>query len=141
MILLETSRNIAASAYKVFAAFADGERLARWFGPAGFTNTFHTFEFESGGRWVYTMHGPDGKNYENESVFREVVPGKRIVIEHISLPKYELTIALAENGGQTKVTWIQDFENETFATKMTDFLKTANEQNLDKLSAEVLGSS
>ncbi len=137
MTTLKTSREIAASAEKVFAAFTDGERLARWWGPAGFTNTFHTFEFEADGRWIYTMHGPDGKDYPNESSFREVSPSERIVIDHVSLPKYELIISFDENDGKTTVSWKQTFENETFATKMNDFLATANEQNLDKLAAEI----
>ncbi len=139
MTTLKTTREIAASLDEVFAAFTDGERLARCWGPAGFTNTFHTFELETGGSWVYTMHGPDGKDYENESVFREVVPRQRVIIDHVSLPKYELTITFAESDGKTTVTWEQDFENKTFATKMRDFLTTANEQNLDKLTAEITG--
>jgi|SRR5690606_35095465 len=137
MTTLKTAREIAASVEEIFAAFTDGERLARWWGPAGFTNTFHTFEFETGGHWVYTMHGPDGKDYANESSFREVSPRERIVIDHVSLPKYELIISFAENDGKTTVSWEQTFENETFATKMNDFLATANEQNLDKLTAEI----
>lgn len=140
MTTLQTSRTIDASVEEVFAAFADAERLARWWGPAGFTNSFEVFELETGGRWVYTMHGPDGKDYPNESFFREVAAGERIVIEHIVLPRYTLVLTFAESEGKTTVTWEQDFENETFATKMNDFLKTANEQNLDKLSAEVLKS-
>lgn len=140
MTQFNLSREIDASVEEVFAAFADAERLARWWGPAGFTNTFHTFEFETGGRWVYTMHGPDGKDYPNESVFREVVPEQKVVIEHIVLPKYILTIIFAENDGKTTVTWEQDFENEAFATKMRDFLETANRQNLDRLTAEVIGA-
>lgn len=76
MTQFETSREIAAPAEEVFAAFTDPERLARWWGPSGFTNTFHTFEFETGGRWVYTMHSPNGGNPENESVFELVEPRK-----------------------------------------------------------------
>ena len=55
------SRPIAAPPSSVFAAFGDPARLAVWWGPAGFTSTFHSFEFESAGRWSFTMHGPDGK--------------------------------------------------------------------------------
>ena len=137
MNAFNTSRKISAPIEDVFAAFCDPERLARWWGPAGFTNTFHTFEFQTGGRWVYTMHGPDGKDYPNESVFRAIVPEARIVIEHVVLPLYKLVISFAESGGKTIVTWEQEFENQVFATKMRDFLENANEQNLDKLETEV----
>ena len=29
----------------------DPARIARWWGPAGFTNTIHTFDFRPGGEW------------------------------------------------------------------------------------------
>jgi uncharacterized protein YndB with AHSA1/START domain len=45
---------------------------AQWWGPEGFANTFAQFEFKPGGRWVFVMHGPNGANYPNESVFREI---------------------------------------------------------------------
>jgi uncharacterized protein YndB with AHSA1/START domain len=53
----------------VFEAFARPEVLARWWGPNGFTNTFEVFEFRPGGRWKFVMHGPEGSNHPNESVF------------------------------------------------------------------------
>lgn len=137
MTILSTSREIASSVDEVFAAFSDGDRLARWWGPAGFSNTFDLCEFKTGGRWIYTMHGPDGKDYKNESIFREIVIGQKVVIEHIVLPKYTLTITLSEIEGKTTVTWEQDFENKAFATKMRDFLENANQQNLVRLTAEV----
>jgi hypothetical protein len=84
------SREIAAPIDQVFAAFTDPERHARWWGPDGFTNTFHLREFKTGGKWSYVMHGPDGRDYKNESVFEEVSP-RKIVIQHISGPKYRLT--------------------------------------------------
>ncbi len=137
MSILITSREISATAAEVFSAFTDAEAFARWWGPAGFSNTFELCEFETGGRWVYTMHGPAGEDYPNECVFREIVADQKVVIEHIVLPKYKLTITFSENNCKTTVTWEQDFENKTFATKMHDFLETANKQNLDRLCAEV----
>lgn len=137
MSILITTREIPAPAAKVFSAFIDSDALARWWGPAGFSNTFELCEFVTGGRWVYTMHGPDGKDYPNECVFREIAANRKVVIEHIVLPKYTLTITFSENDGKTTVIWEQDFENKTFATKMRDFLMTANNQNLERLAAEV----
>jgi len=84
MTTFRTSREIPAPAGDVFTAFADPNRLARWWGPAGFTSTFHRFEFVPGGRWVFTLHGPDGKNYPNESVFTAIDADRRIVIWHES---------------------------------------------------------
>ena len=46
---LKTFRTIPAAPKDVFAAFSDPERLARWWGPEGFTNTFNACEFKTGG--------------------------------------------------------------------------------------------
>ena len=137
MTTFNTSREIPAPIEEVFAALTDGERLARWWGPAGFTNTFHTFEFETGGRWVYTMHSPNGGNPENESVFDLVEPPRKLVIRHISKPLYRLTIELAPTDGGTTVSWSQVFDDAAVAERIAKIVVPANEQNLDRLSAEV----
>lgn len=137
------SRHIAAPTQQVFAAISDPARLARWWGPAGFTNTFDVCEFKAGGRWLFVMHGPDGKNYPNESVFEEIeapaTGAGRVVISHVCEPKFRLTITLtpAENG--TEVGWVQEFENSEFGRRFESILTPANEQNLDRLTRETLG--
>lgn len=137
MTPFNTSREIPATVEKVFAAFTDPKRLARWWGPAGFTNTISLCEFKSGGRWSYVMHGPDGKNYTNESTFAEVEPLKKVVIQHDSNPKYRLTITLEPSAKGTLVSWSQAFENSTVAEGLAPIVVPANEQNLDRLTAEV----
>jgi uncharacterized protein YndB with AHSA1/START domain len=140
MTPFSTSREIPAAVEQVFAAFSDPERLARWWGPAGFTNTFRLFEFRNGGRWSYTMHGPKAGNYPNESVFAEIEAPSRIVIEHVSEPKYRLTIGLAASTAGTVVSWSQAFEKPEVAKRIEHIVVPANEENLDRLSAEILRS-
>jgi uncharacterized protein YndB with AHSA1/START domain len=55
-----TARTLAHPPEAVFAAFETPERLAAWWGPAGFTNEFERFDFRVGGRWVFVMQAPDG---------------------------------------------------------------------------------
>jgi len=141
MTTFSTSREIAATAEKVFAAFSDPERLARWWGPAGFTNTFNICEFKNGGRWSYVMHSPHGGNPANESVFEQIEPLKKIVINHISEPKYRLTVELGSSEAGTVVSWSQEFESSEVASRIEKIVVPANEQNLDRLSAEVLQES
>lgn len=133
-----TSREIPAKPEQVFAAFSASERLARWWGPAGFTNTFQTCDFKPGGRWSFVMHGPDGRNYPNENVFAEIVPAKKVVIQHVSEPKFFLTVALAASATGTLLSWSQAFENADVARAIEPIVVPANEQNLDRLTAEVL---
>lgn len=137
MSLFRTSRILPASPEAVFEAIQNPERLARWWGPEGFRNTFHTFEFKPGGAWVFTMHGPDGTDYPNQSEFLEIVPGALVRIKHVNLPHFELSMSLEATVGGTLVTWVGVFENHAFAEQARAFLETANEQNLDRLTAEV----
>ena len=139
MNTFNTSREIPATTEDVFAAISDPGRLARWWGPAGFTNTFNVCEFEVGGRWSFVMHGPDGRNHPNESVFAEIEAPRKVVIEHVSEPKFRLTIALAPSApGQTVVSWSQAFGNPDIAERVQHIVVPANEQNLDRLTAEIL---
>jgi uncharacterized protein YndB with AHSA1/START domain len=137
MSIFRTSRELPAPPESVFAAIQDPVRLARWWGPDGFTNTFHTFEFRQGGSWLFTMHGPDGTDYPNQSEFLEIVPNSMVRIKHINLPRFELTIFIVPSTVGTLVSWDGIFENHEFAENMRQFLETANEQNLNRLAHEV----
>ncbi|MEN3940219.1 SRPBCC domain-containing protein [Prosthecobacter sp. SYSU 5D2] len=95
---------------RVFEAFSDPVRLARWWGPKGFTNSFHTFDFQPGGQWQLTMYSPDGHDFKNECVFQEITMPGRIVIEHVSAPKYVLAVTLEKAGDGTRLLWVQRFE-------------------------------
>jgi uncharacterized protein YndB with AHSA1/START domain len=139
--LLITSRVIDASREHVFAAFSDPDRLARWWGPKGFTNTFEEFDLRPGGRWRFVMHGPDGGHYPNESVFVDVVPGARLVLNHISAPRFVMTISLEEFGNKTKVGWRQVFVTAEECERVAKIAIEANEQNLDRLSALVAATA
>jgi len=132
---LSTERLFSATPRDIFAAFEQPDRLARWWGPNGFTNTFEHFEFKPGGRWTFVMHGPDGANYPNESVFREIQPDTKIVIEHVVQPWFRLTVTLTARGDRTHLSWVQEFENPETAARVRLVCEPANEQNLDRLAA------
>jgi hypothetical protein len=84
------------------------------------------------------MHGPDGRNYSNESVFAEIESPRKIVVQHISEPKFRLAIVLSSSATGTVVSWSQAFENSEVASRIEHIVVPANEQNLDRLSVEVL---
>lgn len=130
-------RLLTASPSEVFAAMSDPARVARWWGPTGFTNTIQQFEFKPGGKWLLTMHGPDGKDYSNESRFTRIVADQVFEIEHLNGHHFLLTIELAPMHGGTEVRWRQTFDTVEHYERIAQFVASANEQNLDRLAAEV----
>jgi len=134
---LVTTRVLSAPRERVFSAFSEAGQLAQWWGPEGFRNTFHEFDLRAGGAWRYTMHGPNGADYPNESVFVEVVKPERIVIEHVSGPRFRLTITLAAEAGRTRLTWRQRFPTAADCDRIKALAIPANEQNLDRLETRL----
>jgi uncharacterized protein YndB with AHSA1/START domain len=129
---------IAASPAQVFAAMRDPTRVARWWGPTGFTNTIHKYEFAIGGRWLLTMHGPDGKDYPNESRFTRIVPDQLFEVEHLGGHHFLLTLELQPHAAGTTVLWRQTFDTAEHYIQLAEFVAAANEQNLERLAAEVV---
>ena len=134
-------RRFPFPAPRVFDAFARPELLARWWGPNGFTNTFEVFEFRPGGRWQFTMHGPDGSNHPNESLFVQLDAPRRLVIQHVSPPRFVLTVDLHAHEEDTELGWTQVFEDAALAARIAHIVEPANEQNLDRLQAVLAGES
>ena len=132
------SRLINAPRERVFKAFSEPEHLARWWGPNGFTSTFHTFDLRGGGKWTFVLHGPDGTDYPNENVFVEVVAPQRVVVEHLSESHhFYLTITFESVENNTSVGWRQVFDDVEHKKRVAHIVEEANEQNLDRLEAEV----
>ena len=134
-----TTRIMKTPRETVFGAWTDPEKLKRWWGPNGFTNTFNLFEPKPGGKWSFVMHGPDGKNYPNESVFIEVVKPERIILHHLSAPFFQLTVIFDDLAGRTKISFRMLFENVAVCEAVKSIVHDGNEQNFDRLEAVLAG--
>lgn len=131
---LSTARRLPFAPSAIYRAFASPQRLASWWGPDGFTNTFEVFDFRVGGEWIFTMHGPDGRSYPNRSVFLILEPDREVVIRHDCAPLFTLTVRLSPAEGGTWLTWDQAFDDAATAQAVQAIVGTANEQNLDRLT-------
>ena len=132
------TRLIDAPRERLYHAFAQPEHLATWWGPDGFSNTFETFDLRVGGHWRFVMHGPDGTDYPNEIVFRELVAPERVVLEHLAtVHHFFLTITFTEEASKTLVGWRQVFDTAQKKEAIAKFVFDANEQNLIRLEKEV----
>lgn len=114
--LIQT-RTFEAPPETVFAAWTDPELLGRWWGPNGFTTTTHAFELRVGGRWQFTMHGPDGRDYQNEIEFQQVERPRRLGYRHLGQAgqepvRFTVTVEFAAlPGGRTLLTATSTFES------------------------------
>jgi uncharacterized protein YndB with AHSA1/START domain len=129
-----SSREFDFPRERVFEAWTNPEQLARWWGPKGFANTFHEFDLRPGGTWRFVMHGPNGVDYPNHSVFVEIVPLERIVFEHLSAPEFQVTATFEELNGRTKVTFRQLFKKMEEFERAKTYCIEGNEQNFDRLN-------
>ena len=132
-----TARVFNAPRELVFQAWTDPDQLVQWWGPKGFTNTFHEFDMRPGGIWRFVMHGPNGVDYQNKSVFVEVVNPERIVFDHVSGPRFQVVATFAEQAGKTTLTFRMRFESAAECDKVKAFAVEGNEQNFDRLEAQL----
>jgi len=100
---ISITRSFRAPPERVFDAWGSAEKLAKWFGPDGFTTTTHALDFRAGGEWRHTMRGPDGKEYPNHIRFVEVDRPRRIVYDHVSSPPFRTTVTFAAEGTGTRM--------------------------------------
>lgn len=85
------------------------------------------------------MHGLDGTDYPNHSVFDEIVAPERIVFQHLdAMHEFQMTIHFEERGGKTQITWRMLHPTIEKCQQVKEFVIPANEQNLDKLEAELI---
>ncbi|MFN7981971.1 MAG: SRPBCC family protein [Vicinamibacterales bacterium] len=79
---LRFTRRLQAPRSLVWKAHTEADRLVKWWGPEGFTITIHDIDVKTGGVWRLTMHGPDGVNYPNRILYREVVEPSLLDYDH-----------------------------------------------------------
>lgn len=108
---LSISRTLQAPIELVWEVWTTPEHIAQWWGPNGFTNTIQKMDVQEGGEWKLTMHGPDGTNYPNRSIYKEVIPYKKIVFEHFN-PHFITTVHFEAIGQTTIMNWSALFDSE-----------------------------
>ncbi|RYZ61030.1 MAG: ATPase [Chitinophagaceae bacterium] len=133
-----STRTVAASNEMVFAAWTNPDLLQNWWGPAGFTNTFEVFDLRPGGKWRFTMHGPDKGTYQNECVFMEITKPMRLAWNRLTKPLFQVVVTFEALGtNKTKIVFRQIFPSVAACNKIKAFAGDKNEENFDRLEAEL----
>jgi uncharacterized protein YndB with AHSA1/START domain len=122
---ISSVRTFRAPRALVWQAWTDPKHLERWWGPIGFTTTTKEFDLRPGGKWLHTMHGPDGTDYRNDIEFTNVVEPERIEYDHGPSPIFHTTVTFEESG-----------ENETQLSMRAVFpTKEERDRTVEKFGA------
>lgn len=76
---LRIVREFDAPRELVWRAWTEPELIKRWWGPGPFTSPFASVDLRVGGKYLFCMRSPDGKDYWSTGVYREIVPQERVV--------------------------------------------------------------
>ncbi|HEY3900297.1 MAG TPA: SRPBCC family protein [Chthoniobacter sp.] len=113
----------------VWEAWTDPEQVKHWWGPRGFTLTTHGKDFRPGGHWTYTMHGPDGIDYPNKTIYHEVEEHRKLVYDHGGHddrpPMFRVTVLFSENQGKTTMDMTMALKTPEAAEETRKFIKKA----------------
>jgi uncharacterized protein YndB with AHSA1/START domain len=142
---IRTSRVFDAPRELVWSALTDPAHVDAWWGPDGFTNITAKHDFRAGGSWVFTMRGPDGKDYPNAITYREIKPFERLAYRHGSSERenpgedFNTVILLEDLGGKTRLTMRATFKDKArrdFVIREYGAVEGAR-QHLEKLADQL----
>ena len=148
---LTIERLFDAPRERLWKAWTDPDLMARWWGPSGFTAPVIQIDLRVGGKFLGCMRSPDGKDYWNTGVYREIVAPERLVTTDsfadeqgnvVSASYYGMsadfplellvTITLEEQGGKTKLTLVHAGMP---AGEDRDMARAGWNESFDKLAA------
>jgi len=120
---LTITRWFDAPRERVWKAWTSVELMKKWWGPKFFTAPVIKTDLRVGGKYHFSMRGPDGKDYWSTGVYREIVPPERLVLtdsfadengnvvpaSHYGMTgdwpaALLITVTFEELGGRTKLT-------------------------------------
>jgi uncharacterized protein YndB with AHSA1/START domain len=95
----------------VFKAWTESAQALHWWGPQGFTITSCAMDVRPGGAFRVSMRSPQGTAHTKRGIYREVVPGERLVFTYAwedaaGQPGHEtvVTVRFADEDGKTRLT-------------------------------------
>jgi len=114
----------------VWEAWTDPAQIAQWWGPRGFSITTHSRDLRPGGTWVYTMHGPDGKDWPNFTRYHVVEPCARLEYDHgasseDAAPMFRVTAIFRDLGNRTEFEMTMTLPTAEAARQTRGFIKDA----------------
>lgn len=135
---ISVTRLVNAPRELVWKVWTEPEHIVNWWGPRGFTNTNKSMEVKPGGKWIFTMHGPDGTDYENVVIYHEIVKPEYLRYDHGEPGEetyFQVRVNFREVGDKTEVSVVSLFdtaERRNFVIEKYG-AEEGLKQNIDKL--------
>lgn len=118
-----------APAKLIWTVWTEDKHVTKWWGPRGFTLTTKSKDVRPGGKWIYTMHGPDGTDYPNITTYHEVIPYKKLVYDHGGNEErqrlFTVTVTFEEFKGKTVMDMTMTLDTPEAAEQIKGFIKQA----------------
>ena len=150
---LAITRTLDAPRELVWKAWTEPERFMRWWGPKIFTSPRCEIDLRIGGRFLWCMRWPDGRENYTTGEYVEIVPLERLVYtttfadaEGNAVPasyygmgddiafEMEVTVTFAEQDGNTMMTLTHA---GLPAGAISDSARQGWNESLDKLAASL----
>lgn len=142
---IDITRVYDAPVKAVWKAWTDPVETAKWWGPRGFTITNLSKDLRPGGHWSYIMHGPDGVDYPNRTLYYEVEECAKLVYDHGGSedrpPLFRVTVTFSESQGKTTMRMRMTLATVDVARETRKFIRKAGgDATWDRLD-EYLGQT
>ena len=76
---LVITRVFDAPRERVWKAWTEPEQVKRWWGPKHFTSPFSKIVLREGGKYLFCMRSPEGKDFWSTGIYEEIVPLQSLV--------------------------------------------------------------
>lgn len=151
---LTITRHFEAPPSRVWNAWTEPAQVMRWWGPKGYTSPVCEIELRVGGKYLFCMRSPEGKDYYSTGTYRRIDPLQALVFTDsfadekgsvVSASAYGMsedlplelvvTLRFEEQGGRTRLSLTHA---GLPAGEVVELTRAGWNESLDKL-AESLG--
>jgi uncharacterized protein YndB with AHSA1/START domain len=138
-----TTRLLSASRELVWKVLTSPEHIKHFWGPDGFTNTIAQMDVKPGGQWLFTMHGPDGKDWPNRIIYRDVKAPVYLSWHHDGGEdnpdghRFFGELELFEEGSKTRIELRMTESSIAARDAVAQYAVAGGIQNLERLAAYV----
>ena len=138
-----TSRLLNAPRELVWKVLTSPDHIKHFWGPDGFTNTITQMDVKVGGQWLFTMHGPDGKDWPNRIIYRTVKEPSYLSFDHdggeddTSGHRFLGELELFEEGRITRIELRMTESTMEARDAVAQYAVEGGKQNLERLAAYV----